>query len=203
MEENLKNIKKNNLNKTWLLVAGLIALTVVLLVVSLTSKNFPGLPIGLKDEKTDFAHTSLAFSKEPKTSSVSGTYEIDITINSDDNQISNVQLELVFDPKILTKVDIKPGGFLNDPVILSKKIDSVNGRITYAIANKTGEKAVKGEGVIAVVSFSKTSPEETTISFLPHTQVSGGRSQSVLRETVSAVIGILPSPSNTQSLISP
>ena len=63
MEENLKSIKNSSLNKTWLLVAGLVILTVALLVVSLNSKNFPGLPTSSKDVKTDFAHTSLAISE--------------------------------------------------------------------------------------------------------------------------------------------
>ncbi|MBI4097490.1 MAG: hypothetical protein HY426_00445 [Candidatus Levybacteria bacterium] len=193
MEENLNKIKKTGLNKTWLLVAGLVILTVVLLVVSLTSKNFPGLPGSSENEKVNSAHTSLAFSEEPRTSSVSGMYEVDLNIDTDDNNVQAAQLVLVYDPKVLTKVDIVSGDFLKDPTVISKKIDSTNGRITFAIANKAGEKAVKGTGVIARVSFSKLSQEETTISFLPHTQVFGGQSGSVLKETSSAIIGPLPS----------
>lgn len=197
MEKNLNQIKKTGLNKTWLLVAGLVILTVILLVVSLTTKNFPGLPSGGRDEKLNLAHTSLAFSEEPRASSVSGTYEVDLNINTGDNEVQAAQLELVFDPKILTKVDIQPGSFFENPTVLSKKIDSKNGRITFAIANSTQSLPVKGTGVIATVSFSKSSTSETIISFLPHTQVSAGRSGSVLKETVSAVIGVLSSSSAT------
>src|SRR3990167_10921912 len=188
MEENLKSIKNSSLNKTWLLVAGLVILTVALLVVSLNSKNFPGLPTSSKDVKTDFAHTSLAISDEPRTGTASGTYEVDINIETKDNEVTGAQLELVFDPKVLTKVDIRPGDFLNDPVILIKDIDSQNGRITYVFGNKPGQKAVKGKGKVAVISFSKAGQEQTNINFLPHTAVSApGYNQSVLRNTTSAV----------------
>ena len=205
MEENVEKLKKNSLNKTWLLVAGLVILTVVLLVVSLTSKSFSPLPKSPKAVKTDVARTSLSISEEPRASTVSGTYETDVNINSDDNKISGVQLELVFDPKILTKVDIRPGDFLKNPVIIIKKIDLANGRISYALANKPGEKGVRGMGSVAVISFSKASAQETNISFLPHTEVaSPGNDQSVLRQTSSAVIGALPTHSGAiQTFLSP
>lgn len=205
MEENLKNIKKNSLNKTWLLVTGLIILTIILLVVSLTSKNFPLNRSSNQNIKTDFAHTSLTFSEEPRPSSASGTYEVDLNIDTNDNNVQDIQLELVFDPKILTKVDIRPGSFLTSPNVLIKKIDTATGRITLALGNKPEKTAVKGKGVVAVVSFSKTGNAQTVINFLPHTKIAApGFNQSVLKETVSAVIGTLPSFSpETQTIISP
>lgn len=205
MEENVKSKKNSNLNKTWLLVAGLVILTAILLVVSLNSKNFPGLPSESKEVKTDFAHTSLSISEEPRASTVSGTFEVGITIDTDKNEITGVQLELTFDPSILGRVDIKPGDFLKNPAVLIKDIDIKNGRITYALGNRPGEKAVKGTGTVAILSFSKGSQVETGINFLPHTAVSSpGHNQSVLKETVSAVIGPLPSPTGKiQKFLSP
>lgn len=204
MEENLKSIKKSSLNKTWLLVTGLVILTVVLLIVSLNSKNFPGAPSSSKETKTDFAYTSLTIPEEPRVSSTSGNYEVDINIDTDKNEVTGVQLELVFDPKILTKVNIAPGDFLKNPTVLIKNIDTKSGRITFVLGNKPGEKAVKGKGTVAVISFSKLSQQQTNIDFLPHTAVSApGYNQSVLRETVSAVIGTLFSPTKTRTFVSP
>lgn len=204
MEENIEKLKKSSLNKTWLLVSGLVILTVVLLVISLTSKNFSQLPKNFETAKTDIAHTSLSISEEPRTSSISGTYETDVIINSDKDKISGVQLELVFDPKILTKVDIKPGSFIKNPVVIIKKVDVANGRISYALANKPGENPVKGMGTIAVISFSKVEIADTNISFLPHTEVaSPGITLSVLKKTSSAVIGALPTSGSTRNIISP
>lgn len=191
MEDNSNNIvKKNKLNKTWLLVAGLVILTVVLLVVSLTSKNFSPLRSTPKEVKVDFAHTSLAVSEDVRQSP-DGGYETDVTINTYEDEISGAQIELSFDPKVLTNVDIEQGTFINSPAVLIKTVDTKTGVIRYAIAIKPGDKMVKGEGVIATISFNKTGTTPTNLNFLPQSQVSTtAHSQSLLRETTSAVISV-------------
>ncbi len=191
MEDNSNNIvKKNKLNKTWLLVAGLVILTVVLLVVSLTSKNFSPLRSTPKEVKVDFAHTSLAVSEDVRQSP-DGGYETDVTINTYEDEISGAQIELSFDPKVLTNVDIEQGTFINSPAVLIKTVDTKTGVIRYAIAIKPGDKMVKGEGVIATISFNKTGSTPTNLNFLPQSQVSTtAHSQSLLRETTSAVISV-------------
>ncbi|MBP9717024.1 MAG: hypothetical protein KBD51_03740 [Candidatus Levybacteria bacterium] len=191
MEDNSNNIvKKNKLNKTWLLVAGLVILTVVLLVVSLTSKNFSPLRSTPKEVKVDFAHTSLAVSEDVRQSP-DGGYETDVIINTYEDEISGAQIELSFDPKVLTNVDIEQGTFINSPAVLIKTVDTKTGVIRYAIAIKPGDKMVKGEGVIATISFNKTGTTPTNLNFLPQSQVSTtAHSQSLLRETTSAVISV-------------
>ncbi|MBI2621813.1 MAG: hypothetical protein HYW63_04200 [Candidatus Levybacteria bacterium] len=207
MGEIIKSIKNSSLNKTWLLVSVLVILTIVLLVLSLNSKNVTRTSTETENIETDFRHTALSISEEVRRSSPSGTYEVDINIDTKNNEVTGVQLELTFDPKILTRVDIKEGEFIIDPTILIKDINTESGRITFALVNKPGQKAVKGEGVVAVFSFSKISPAETEINFLPHTAVSApGINQSVLKETVSAVVGPLPTPTagvQTQIFLSP
>lgn len=193
MEENTNNIvKKNKLNKTWILVAGLVILTAVLLIVSLTSKNFSPLKSTPKEIRVDFAHTSLAVSEDIRQLT-SGKYETDITINTNEDEISGAQIELSFDPKSLTNVDIVPGTFINEPAILIKTIDTGTGVIRYVIAIKPGDKMVKGEGIIATVSFNKVGSDPTYINFLPQSQVSTtSHIQSLLKETASAVINVAP-----------
>ncbi len=208
MEENIQNIqqeiKKNNLNKTWLLVAGLVILTVILLVVSFTAKNIPFNPLSNKGNEANESRTSLSFSETPRASTTPGTYEIDINIDSRENLVAGAQLELVFDPEFLSSVIIKPGDYLTNPTVLINKINNKDGRATYAIAIPPQAKAVKGKGVIAVISFTKIKTGETSINFLPHTQIaSPGINYSVLKETVSAIIGTLPSSTSTQAFISP
>ncbi|GEM_PF-2320973 len=208
MEENIKNIekeiKKNNLNKTWLLVAGLVILTVILLVVSFTAQNIPFNPLSNKGNETNQSHTSLSFSETPRASTTPGTYEMDINVDSRENLVAGAQLELVFDPKFLSNVVIKPGDYLTNPTVLINKINNKDGRVTYAIAIPPQAKAVKGKGTLAVISFTKIKTGETSINFLPHTQIaSPGINYSVLKETVSAVIQALPSDSANQPFISP
>lgn len=200
MEENINTIKKTGLNKTWILVAGLVILTAILLIVSLTSKNFPPLSSSPKNAKTDFAHTSLAISEDIRSSSVSGKYEADVTIDTDKDKVNGVQIELSYNPKTLTNVDIKPGSFFTDPTVLIKTIDTKNGVIRYALAIKPNEEMLKGMGTVATISFSKVGISETTLNFLPQSQVSTrGLNQSVLKKTISGLISDPPaSPKTTQ-----
>lgn len=192
MEENINSIKKNKLNKTWLLVAGLVILTVILLVVSLTSKNFSPLRSTSKNVKVDFAHTSLVVSEDVRQTS-NGKYETDVIINTNEDEISGAQIELSFDPKSLTNLDITPGTFINSPAILLKTVDLKTGVIRYAIAIKPGDKMVKGTGTLATISFNKVGSSATSINFLPQSQVSTtSHNQSLLKETTSAVIDEAP-----------
>ncbi len=200
MEENLNNVKKNGLNKTWILVAGLVILTIILLAVSLTSKNFSPLKSTPKNVKVDFAHTSLAISEDVRQLS-DGKYEADVIINTNGDEISGAQIELSFDPKALTNIDIKPGTFIENPTVLIKTVDTKTGTVRYAVAIRPGEKMVKGTGAIAVINFTKSGATPTYINFLPQSQVSTtAHSQSLLKETTSAVIDQAPiSGSNTVS----
>lgn len=193
MEENLKK-EAHPFNKTMLLVLGLVILTGVLLFISLSQK--PSLfPSVAKKEEVNFAKTSLSISEDVRTSSRSGTYEVDVNIDSSDNKVTGLQLELSFNPAVLTKVDIEPGDFLTNPVVILKKIDSLNGRISYLLGGQIGEKGVSGRGTVAVISFSKTGSEETSIDFLPQTIVTAqGFDQNVLSETVSGIITSTSSP---------
>lgn len=188
MEETNEIIKKGKLNKTWLLVIGLVILTVVLLITSFASKNFSPLKSTTNNENADFAHTSLSVSEDVRTIS-EGNYETDVLINTNGDKISGAQIELAFEPTLLTNVDISPGNFLSNPNILIKSIDTKNGTIKFIIAIKPGEKTVGGTGTIATLSFTKISSDPTNISFLPTSQISTtGLNKSVLKETISADI---------------
>lgn len=188
MEETNEIIKKSKLNKTWLLVIGLVILTVVLLLVSFASRNFSPFKSPTSNENSDFANTSLSISDEIRTIS-EGNYETDVLINTNGDKISGAQIELAFEPTLLTNVDISPADFLSNPSVLIKSIDTKNGTIKLIIAIKPGEEMVGGTGAIATISFTKTSSEPTNISFLPTSQVSTtGLNKSVLKETISADI---------------
>ncbi len=196
-KENVSQISKltkrlSKLNKTPLLIAGLVILTGVLLALSINSRKSPTTP-GSGEIKKDFANSSLIFSDEIRQSTSSGIYEMDIIIDSGDNKITGVQIELDFDPEILTEFDLTAGDFLSEPQLILKEIDNENGRASFVLGIKPEQKSVSGKGIIATVSFSKNGNDPAFINFLPQTLVSAqGFDQSVLKETISAVIGQLP-----------
>lgn len=192
MEENLQTQSpapvKKSLNKTWILVAGLVILTVVLLVVSITSKGLSPILRNTPSERNEIAHTSMSISEDFRNSD-SEKVESDVLINTDKDEVSGVQIKISYDPKEITNVDIAPGTFFNSPNVLIKTIDEKTGVITYVLAIKPGDKMVKGEGVVATLSFTRLGTNESYLSFLPQSQVSTTKhNRSVLKTTVSAVI---------------
>ncbi len=165
------------MNRTLLLILLLIVSAAGLLALSLNLNNTPAptpTPVSV-------AQTTLVMSAP--VASTSGLLNSDIRMNTISNTVTAVQIELSYDPNSLGSVDVAAGTFFKNPTELFKKIDRVNGRVSYALGVGLGEKGVSGNGVVAKLSFSKLKATGTTsISFLPKSLVtSTGISQSVLK----------------------
>lgn len=120
------------------------------------------------------------------TDSAQPTYSIPIIISAQKNLVTGVQLELSYDPQIITNVSIQQGSFFSKPVVLLNSIDNDNGRISYALGISPQDSGKKGEDIVAVLTFKAKTPipSATTISFLPKTLVTAeGVAQSVLKST--------------------
>lgn len=116
-----------------------------------------------------------------------------IQISTGTNKVTAVQLELSYDPKFLTNVDIAPGSFFNDPAVLLKKIDPETGTISLALGLGMGQKAISGTGTVAVLTFTPVAGQsgETAVNFLPKTQVTAqGYAQSVLKSITGSTISL-------------
>jgi hypothetical protein len=146
-----------------------------------------------KPAEIAYAKTTITLSSTP-TATEEGTYVLDAAIASNENKITGVQLEISYDPKVVSAVDVLPGNYIKEPVELLKNIDEKNGRISYAIAIKMGQKAVAGSGVIARLEFKPvegTTVTSTSINFLPKSKVSGeGEAKSVLKSAIGSIIDL-------------
>lgn len=192
---------KSKMNKTWILIAVLVIITGILLILSLTAKKPISSPTPISENKNQTAQSLLYFSNELRESSTSATYEVDILINSNENEITQAQLELSFDPNVLTKVDIKPGSFIRSPVIIQKNINTTDGRIKYWIGVNPNEKGIQGKGAIATMVFSKNGSTAAQVNFLPKTSISGvNTNQSVLKNATSGYFNILPTKKPTPTI---
>lgn len=185
-------INKKTFNKSWVLITGLVILTAVLLVISLTSKNASLKPNLSKNSQANIAHTRLSISQEAGTTAVAGRYETDVNINPGGNKVTGVALELSYDPKVLGNVSISPGGFIANAIILRKEVDTTKGTIFLTLSTPKGTKGIEKAGVLAVISFSKVGTGPASINFLPETLVTDQRyDRSVLDGTDSGNI-LLP-----------
>ncbi|HVZ67571.1 MAG TPA: cohesin domain-containing protein [Patescibacteria group bacterium] len=138
---------------------------------------------------------------------------VDLMVDSGGSNIAGVQAELQYDPKAITNVKVSPasdatGFFGPSAVVLFNDVDQQTGRISFAIAISPNQKAAKGVGKLATISFSKafgaTTPT-TTINFLDKTLVTQlGQTESVLKEAAPLNITLSSSqPVVTQPVFLP
>lgn len=164
------------MNRTLILIIILLAAVVGLIALSLNLQTAPApttVPVSV-------AQTILYLTMPVASTSGETT---NILINTGGNKVNAVQIELSYDPSAIGNVDIAAGSFLKNPSEFLKRIDTDNGRISYAIGVPLGQKGVQGSGVVATLSFTKLKTSGTTsIDFLPKSLVTAeGIAQSVLR----------------------
>jgi hypothetical protein len=184
--------------KTFLLIVLLVVITVCLLVLAL----IPTFNVPTKTKPVanlDYAQTSLSFSN-PVVATPSG-YSTNVLISTGKNKVTVAQLEITYDPKVLTNVDIAPGTFFPTPTVLLKKVDAVNGRISYVLGIGLGSTPVTGKGTVATLNFSTvggTDSAKTPINFEPKTTVNAvNYAQSVLLKSTGVLFSITPTPAPT------
>ena len=182
--------------RTIILIIVLTAITAVLLAVALTQKKKAPLPSPQKETMLPYAQTSLEISSNPipaSSASAKSSYSLGVTIDTGGDKVTAVQLELSYDPKAIANVDIKPGSFFVNPAQALKKINSVDGTISYALLINPGESGVSGTGTVAVISYTEIGQTGTytQINFLPKTLVTaGGTDKSVLKKSIGSLIMI-------------
>jgi len=124
-------------------------------------------------------HTMLSLSSQSPTL-------LNVYIDTVGDTDTAVQLELAYDPQVLTNVKVIKGTFFDQSVELFNQVDVKNGRISYAIAIPPNGQPKNGQGVVAMISYNRLpgATQTTGISFLPKTKVTAqGISYSVLKTT--------------------
>ena len=188
--------------RTLFLIFALFIITSVLLVVAVYNPNSKPTTVQITPTpEKQVAQTVLLFGElsVATSSSVSNlSYSFPINISTGKNKVTAVQLEMQYDPKVLTNVSVAPGLFFKNPVVLLNQIDVKTGRISYALGINPQDQTVAGQGIPASLNFTAKmgAPQETAIIFLPKTLVTAeGTNESVLKLTNSATftVGIVPS----------
>lgn len=179
--------------KTFGLIIILVIVTGFLLAIATNNpKPAPvtNAPVKKLPVVTPVEHSSLSLSPNPLSlSSPSAT--IDVNIDSGINDATAVQIELSYDPKMITITDIKPGSFFENPLVLLKNINPQQGKLTYAVGISPSGNPKKGIGEVAVISFitNMTPGQKTELKTLPKTMVTAsGVAISVLKQATGATI---------------
>lgn len=207
MEDKAVQVKKGAPKQTFAFIAFLIVVTIVLLGLAVyTQKITIPTPITQQPTSPSYAHTTLRLTPPVNTPSLPNTYSTDVSIATDGDKVTAAQLELSYDPKVLTNVQIKPGTFIQNPVVLLKKVDQVNGRVSLAIGIPLGQAALAGTGTVATITFDEipTATGSTILDFLPKTAVTAqGIAQSVLKTSTGSLFFVNQneSPTPTATII--
>lgn len=196
--------------KTTVLILTLFLFTIGLIYIAVrTEQQNPSLNIEeepLTEEETQNLiptinpQTSISFTPETvdAITNPQGLYTVDVIANTNGQSISGIQLELSYDPALLTNVTITPSEnnlFGQNPAILINNIDPDLGRITYVISlGGLNDEEVSGNGSIATLTFNAVASEirTTEISILPKTTVRSLRSTNSLLNSSSPLTISLP-----------
>jgi hypothetical protein len=180
--------------KTLALISGLVIVTIILFIIALRSNNQlnPPPPVTqTQPSPTSAAHSVLMLSPNPVMVKPGAAGSVDVMIDTADNNVTAVQLELAYDPKTITNVKLTPGTLFTNPVVLINKNDTQAGRITYAFGIAPNQQTIQGKGVVATISFTATSVSgsQSQITLLPLSLITArGIATSVMKSATGTTV---------------
>lgn len=186
-------------NRTLVLIIALIAITVGLLWMALKNSPVPPPAATQPTVMPVLPQTSISFGELSTALSTTSArvYSLPINISTVNNKVTVAQVELSYDPKILTNVSINAGTFFANPFILINQVSEKDGRVSYSIGINPQDAAKQGNGLLATLTFQTIKPtlQSTNIVLLPKSLVvAEGTDRSVLKATTSAQITVGETP---------
>lgn len=180
--------------KTIALITGLVLLTVLLVSLAVqTSKPIQPAPSVVESEPTVEVEAKTILFMTPTVTGRSAS--VQVSMDSKDNEVTAVQMEISYDPKILSFVSASPSSIFSQGVPLINVVDKKNGRISYALglSPQQAKSIHTGDTDVATLLFTKvgsaSDSASTEVKFLPKSLVSAsGVNTSVLKETRNALI---------------
>lgn len=195
--------------KTTIFIAILAVVTAILVILAIRNEQTPQKITQVTKTPTPTAvipkTTNVTFLPTTIDASTGLPLTVDILADTNSDQISGIQLELQYDPKLLTNVKISTPdnslfGATNKYTVLFSEVNPTLGRISYAVAIQPNQSSVSGLGKIATVTFQKkaqttTLVPQTTLSFIDKTMVTKlNETQTVLNKTNALTIQLVPTP---------
>lgn len=107
----------------------------------------------------DFSTATVDFSSKPAQPA-----GVDIIANSPTEKVSGADIELTYDPAVITNVTLTPAidatSFFGEKVLVTALTnDNINGKITFSIQVPTTDLARTGRGKIATLAFTPVKKE--------------------------------------------
>ncbi len=174
---------------------------------SQTATPSPTQPV-VKTAKLYFEPNSVSASTSSRTPA-----QAIVMIDSGGSEISGAQVELQYDPSMLTNVEFIPASssaFFNYPAqasILTNTVNQTEGMVSFVISIAPNTSPLKGAGVLGTLKFIPVATTPTSLSqivFTPDSAVTSLTSQeSILKEATPLQISIQRAQQTTPRTSSP
>lgn len=191
VQEKIQNNQPDNpyFNEKKILPA-LITLFFSILIFFIVIKSTPGPTIMLKSilpTPTPPGHTTLSLSLNSNSTQTEKI--LNVTLETDIDKITALQIGLDYDPDIVKNVQIKPGTFFTNPVELRNKNNEKLGKYIYALGIQPSEQGIIGTGNAMTISYQIKNTQKSEALFLLIPQdtlvTASGISRSVIKKAVS------------------
>ncbi|MBA3724778.1 MAG: hypothetical protein H0W89_07940 [Candidatus Levybacteria bacterium] len=149
---------------------------------------------------TSVAKTTLSLSPASQTLVAGETSRIGLFIAMQDMTPTTLQVEIDYDPSVLTPIKISPGTFFAQPVELINTINPRNGRISYALkcSSEVGVKddptcTINAGESVATIDFTVSpfaAKRESSFNVLPKTLIESKETSEVILQTHNAKVFI-------------
>jgi hypothetical protein len=176
-------------------------IAIIVLILLLVATGFTIYLIKRQQELRLKAAPATVLSVSPTTveKTTGDTFNLNIQIDTGENQVVGADLSLSFNSSVLEALTISPGSFLENPQELTKNIDNQTGKITYSLGSFTPKQGV---GTLATIQFQAKAEGTSTLAFGTGTSVAGVGETEALQNTVPGSITVIPAiaPTATPTL---
>lgn len=131
--------------------------------------------------------TSLSFALQSVSLPKGDTSNLNINIDSPKDTVTAVELNVTFDPKIVTIEDFTPLDFLENPDILLKKIDNKKGLATLAFGSLTPRS---GKGILASLKVKGKSSGNINLDLSESQIATSLSSENILKDAGRASVTV-------------
>lgn len=182
------------------LIIALLILTIILVIVALKTKNQPSTTTQTTQSAATptpvAGHTILSMSPNPVDTRPGLPSTVEVMIDTHGDSVSAIQLEIAYDPKVLTNMSIKTGNFFPDAQTLPiGGVNQTTGRITFAVTPANLRDSKSGKGTVATLTFypqASTSATTTHITLLDKSLITspGLGAQSILNSVSGTSVNL-------------
>lgn len=143
--------------KTLALIVGLVLVTIILFIIALrTGQDAGKTGDGTTMQPSPTPHVVSVLMLDPNpVAVVSGKQgEVNVILTPSYNKVTAVQLEIQYDPLMVSDVEVEPGPLFPNAVVLINTNDVETGTITYAFGISPSQKPVVTAGLVAKLTFT-------------------------------------------------